>query len=238
MILYPAIDILNGRAVRLLHGRRGEVTDYGDPVDCARRWVDAGAGILHVVDLSGAFGEGSSFERTLERIAKLGVPVQSGGGLRSMEAIHRRFRSGAERVVLGTVCAEQPEVLYEAAEKYGSRIVAGIDAVDGRLAVRGWTQVADKDAFEFGCEAKALGISDAVFTDVGRDGAMTGVNLADTVRMGETGLNIIASGGIRGIDDLRALKAHGVYGAIPGRSLYTGMLDLAAAIEEMAAEGK
>ena len=233
MILYPAIDVLNGRAVRLLYGRREEVTDYGDPVDCARRWLDAGAQILHVGDLSGAFGEASGFEKTLERIAKLGVPVQSGGGLRSMESIHRRFRAGADRVVLGTVCVEQPEVLYEAVQKYGAKIVAGIDAKDGYLAVRGWTQLADKDAFEFGCEAKALGVADAVFTDVGRDGALTGVNLADTVRMGETGLNIIASGGIRDGNDLAALKQKGVYGAILGRSIYTGAIDLKRAIEEM-----
>ncbi len=233
MILYPAIDVLDGRAVRLLYGKRENVTDYGDPVEFARRWIDAGAKILHVVDLAGAFGEASGFDRILERIARLGVPVQSGGGLRSMEDIHRRFRAGADRVVLGTVCVEHPEILYEAVEKYGSKIVAGIDAKDGMLAVRGWTEVVDKDAFEFGCEAKALGVTDAVFTDIGRDGALTGVNVADTVKMGETGLNVIASGGIRGIDDLRALKEKGVYGAILGRVIYTGRIDLAAAIEEM-----
>ena len=226
MKLYPAIDILNGRAVRLMYGKRDAVTDYGDPVDCARRWVDEGAEILHVVDLSGAFGEEGGFERVLEDIARLGVPVQSGGGLRSMAEIHRRFRAGADRVVLGTVCAEQPEVLYEAVQKYGAKIVAGIDAKDGRLAVRGWTQLADKDAFEFGCEAKALGISDAVFTDVGRDGALTGVNVAETVRMGETGLNVIASGGVRDLEDLRALKEQGVYGVILGRAIYTGAIRL------------
>ena len=233
MILYPAIDVLDGRAVRLLYGKRENVTDYGDPVEFARRWIDAGAKILHVVDLAGAFGAASGFDRILERIARLGVPVQSGGGLRSMEDIHRRFRAGADRVVLGTVCVEHPEILYEAVEKYGNKIVAGIDAKDGMLAVRGWTEVVDKDAFEFGCEAKALGVTDAVFTDIGRDGALTGVNVADTVKMGETGLNVIASGGIRGIDDLRALKEKGVYGAILGRVIYTGRIDLAAAIEEM-----
>lgn len=233
MKLYPAIDVLDGRAVRLLYGKRDQVTDYGDPVDFAKRWADEGAEILHVVDLSGAFGEAGGFEKVLERIARVGVPVQSGGGLRSMADIHRRFRAGADRVVLGTVCVEHPEVLYEAVQKYGAKIVAGIDAKDGYLAVRGWTQLADKDAFEFGCEAKALGVADAVFTDVGRDGALTGVNLADTVRMGETGLNIIASGGIRDGSDLAALKQKGVYGAILGRSIYTGAIDLKRAIEEM-----
>ena len=233
MLLYPAIDVLNGRAVRLLYGKRSEVTDYGDPVECARRWVDAGAQILHVVDLSGAFGEASGIEKIIERIAKLGVPVQSGGGLRSMEDIHRRFRAGADRVVLGTVCVEHPEVLYEAAEKYGSAIVAGIDAKDGKLAVRGWTEIADKDAFEFGCEAKVRGIADAVFTDIGRDGALSGVNLEETVKMGGTGLHIIASGGIRSMEDLYALRARGVYGAVLGRSIYTGAISLARAVEEM-----
>ena len=227
MKLYPAIDVLEGRAVRLMYGRRDMVTDYGDPVECARRWTDEGAEILHVVDLSGAFGsEESGFEKILERIAKLGVPVQSGGGLRSMAEIRRRFHAGADRVVLGTVCVERPEVLYEAAAKYKEKIVAGIDEKDGFLAVRGWTQIADKDAFEFGCEAKALGITDAVFTDIGRDGALAGVNLSETVRMGETGLNIIASGGVRDLNDLRGLKAQGVYGVILGRALYTGAVTL------------
>lgn len=231
MKLYPAIDVLGGRAVRLLYGKRDHVTDYGDPVDCAKRWVDEGAEILHVVDLSGAFGEDGGFEKVLERIARLGVPVQSGGGLRSMAEIHRRFRAGADRVVLGTVCVEHPEVLYEAVEKYREKIVAGIDAKEGFLAVRGWTQIADKDAFEFGCEAKALGIADAVFTDIGRDGALAGVNVAESVRMSETGLNIIASGGVRSIDDVRALNAQGVYGVILGRALYTGAITMKEAIE-------
>ena len=231
MKLYPAIDVLGGRAVRLLYGKRDHVTDYGDPVDCARRWIDEGAEILHVVDLSGAFGEDDGFEKVLERIARLGVPVQSGGGLRSMAEIHRRFRAGADRVVLGTVCVEHPEVLYEAVEKYREKIVAGIDAKEGFLAVRGWTQIADKDAFEFGCEAKALGIADAVFTDIGRDGALAGVNVAESVRMSETGLNIIASGGVRSIDDVRALNAQGVYGVILGRALYTGAITMKEAIE-------
>ncbi len=231
MKLYPAIDVLDGRAVRLLYGKRDQVTDYGDPVDFAKRWADEGAEILHVVDLSGAFGEADGFEKVLERIARVGVPVQSGGGLRSMADIHRRFRAGADRVVLGTVCVEHPEVLYEAVGRYKEKIVAGIDAKDGFLAVRGWTQLADKDAFEFGCEAKALGIADAVFTDIGRDGALAGVNVAETVRMGETGLNIIASGGVRDLNDIRALKEQGVYGVILGRALYTGALTFKDAFE-------
>ena len=128
MKLYPAIDILGGRAVRLLHGKRDAVTDYGDPVDRAKQWLDAGARILHVVNLSGAFEEQNDFPRILERIASLGVPVQTGGGIRSVQTVKERFLSGADRVVLGTVCVEQPEVLEEAAALYGGKIVAGIDA--------------------------------------------------------------------------------------------------------------
>lgn len=232
MKLYPAIDILGGRAVRLLHGKRDAVTDYGDPVDRAKQWLDAGARILHVVNLSGAFEEQNDFPRVLERIASLGVPVQTGGGIRSLEAVKERFLSGADRVVLGTVCVEQPEVLEEAASLYGGKIVAGIDAREGKLAVRGWTVTAEEDAFSFGKKATALGITDAVFTDVGRDGALTGVNLEETVKMAETGLNVIASGGIRNMNDLEALRKNNVYGAILGRSVYEGMIELTKAIEE------
>ena len=232
MKLYPAIDILGGRAVRLLHGKRDAVTDYGDPVDRAKQWLDAGARILHVVNLSGAFEEQNDFPRILERIASLGVPVQTGGGIRSVQTVKERFLSGADRVVLGTVCVEQPEVLEEAASLYGGKIVAGIDAREGKLAVRGWTVTAEEDAFSFGKKATALGITDAVFTDVGRDGALTGVNLEATVRMAETGLNVIASGGIRSMEDLEALKKNNVYGAILGRSVYEGTIDLTKAIEE------
>lgn len=232
MKLYPAIDILGGRAVRLLHGKRDAVTDYGDPVDRAKQWLDAGARTLHVVNLSGAFDEKNDFPRILEKIASLGVPVQTGGGIRSVAAVKDRFSAGADRVVLGTVCVEQPEVLEEAASLFGEKIVAGIDAREGKLTVRGWTVTAEEDAFSFGKRAKALGLSDAVFTDVGRDGALTGVNVEATVKMAETGLNVIASGGVRSMDDLEALKNYNVYGAILGRSIYEGTIDLKKAIEE------
>ena len=232
MKLYPAIDILGGRAVRLLHGKRDAVTDYGDPVDRAKQWLDAGARILHVVNLSGAFEEKNYFPRILERIASLGVPVQTGGGIRSVQTIKERLLSGADRVVLGTVCVEQPEVLEEAASLYGGKIVAGIAAREGKLDGRGWTVTAEGDAVSFGKKAKALGITDAVFTDVGRDGALTGVNLEETVKMAETGLNVIASGGIRNMNDLEALRKNNVSGAILGRSVYEGTIDLTKAIEE------
>ncbi len=233
MILFPAIDILEGRAVRLLYGERHRVTDYGDPVDRAKMWIDAGAEYLHVVDLSGAFEGKSSINRVLEKIASLGIPVQSGGGLRSIQAISDRISAGASRAVLGTVCVEQPQVFEEAVEKYGKAIVAGIDAKKGKFAVRGWTESAEISAFDFAKRAHAFGVCDAVFTDVGRDGALSGVNLEETVKMSESGLNIIASGGIRDMDDLYRLQKAGVYGAILGRSIYTGAIDLATAVKEV-----
>ncbi len=233
MKLYPAIDILEGRAVRLLYGDKNKVTDYGDPVDRAKAWIDCGAEILHIVDLSGAFEGKSAINRVLEKICALGVPVQSGGGLRSLKAIQERIASGASRVILGTVCVEQPEVFEEAVSLYGEKIVAGIDAKKGKFAVRGWTESAEISAYDFGKRAYALGVKDAVFTDVGRDGALSGVNVEETVCMAETGLNVIASGGIRDMDDLYALREKRVYGAILGRSIYTGSIDLARAVEEM-----
>lgn len=235
MQLFPAIDILDGRAVRLLRGERDKVTDYGDPVDRARQWLDAGAKHLHVVDLSGAFEGSSRIDRALERIAALGADVQSGGGLRTEEEIRRRLGSGANRVVLGTVCIRDPALFRSAVERYGAAVVAGMDVKEGYLALNGWTQRADVRAEAFAREAYSLGVREAVFTDIGRDGALSGVNVRDTAAMQETGLRIIASGGIRDLDDLRALREAGVYGAILGRSIYAGAIDLARAIREMEA---
>lgn len=235
MQLFPAIDILDGRAVRLLRGERDKVTDYGDPVDRARQWLDAGAKHLHVVDLSGAFEGSSRIDRVLERIAALGADVQSGGGLRTEEEIRRRLGSGANRVVLGTVCIRDPALFRSAVERYGAAVVAGMDVKEGYLALNGWTQRADVRAEAFAREAYSLGVREAVFTDIGRDGALSGVNVRDTAAMQETGLRIIASGGIRDLDDLRALREAGIYGAILGRSIYAGAIDLARAIREMEA---
>ena len=234
MIILPAIDLYEGKAVRLYKGDYARMTVYSDdPAAVARAFAAAGAEWIHVVDLEGARDGGTPNLGVVREIARAGLKIELGGGLRSMEAIDAAMDAGAERAVLGTAAVSNRALTEEAAAKYAGRIAAGCDLKNGEVAVRGWTEIADKEAFEFGCEAKALGIADAVFTDIGRDGALTGVNVADTVKMGETGLNIIASGGIRGIEDLRALKASGVYGAILGRAIYTNRIDLAAAIEEM-----
>lgn len=231
MILFPAIDILDGRAVRLLYGKKNEVTDYGDPVDRAKQWLDCGAEFLHVVDLSGAFDGNSHINGTLEKIAKLGVPVQSGGGLRSFADVRSRLNAGAARVVLGTVACTDPALFAALTETYQEKIVAGIDAKNGKLSIKGWTELSDETAEDFGRKAADMGVRYAVFTDISKDGAMQGPSIEPTRAMQEkTGLDVIASGGIASLDDLLKLKAAGLYGAILGRSIYAGAIDLREAI--------
>lgn len=234
MILFPAIDILEGRAVRLLRGERSSVTDYGTPLDRAKLWVEQGAEYLHVVDLGGAFDGHSNINETIYQISKLGVPIQSGGGLRSMEDIANRLSSGASRVVLGTLWHSNFDLALQALEKYGDRIVAGIDAKEGMLTINGWTETTDITAVAFGKRVRQMGVRYAVFTDVSKDGALQGVSLEETLKMQEeSSLNVVASGGIADIEDLRRLKEKGLYGAILGRSIYEGTIDLSAAIREM-----
>lgn len=231
MILFPAIDVMEGRAVRLLYGRKDKVTDYGDPVDRAKQWIDCGAEYLHVVDLSGAFDGESRVNGILEKIAALGVPVQSGGGLRTEADVRARFESGATRVILGTVCYSDPALFSELTRLYGEKIVAGIDAKNGMLSVKGWTETSDLSAVEFAKTAKAAGVKYAVFTDISKDGAMQGASVAMTEELQrETGLHVIASGGVASMDDLYKIKRAGLYGAILGRSIYTGAIDLHEAI--------
>ncbi|MBQ9081049.1 MAG: 1-(5-phosphoribosyl)-5-[Clostridia bacterium] len=232
MILFPAIDILDGRAVRLLYGKKDMVTDYGDPLDRAKTWIDSGAEYLHIVDLSGAFDGNSHINKTIEKIASLGVPVQSGGGLRTFEDVKSRLNAGATRVILGTICYTDPDLFEKLTQTYGEKIVAGIDAKDGMLSIKGWTETSDMTAVDFGKTAKRMGVSCAVFTDISKDGAMQGASVAATKDMQEqTGLNVIASGGIASMDDLIKIKEAGLYGAILGRSIYTGAINLEKAVQ-------
>lgn len=234
MILFPAIDILNGRAVRLYKGDKTQVTDYGDPLEFAEKWAAAGAQWLHVVDLSGAFSGESGIDSVISEIKKrVKISVQSGGGLRSIEDIQKRLDAGADRAIIGTMAAYHPDEFALAAYKFSGRIVAGIDAKNGMFAVKGWTETTDISAVDFGKKCKCMGISCALFTDISKDGAMEGANVKETVRMQkETGLCVIASGGIACMDDLRALQNNGVYGAVLGKSLYDGAIDLKEALKE------
>lgn len=233
MIVLPAIDILDGRAVRLKQGRLDAVTVYNeDPVDQARRWIDGGATYLHVVDLDGAAtGEPASIS-LVERIAGLGAPVQTGGGIRTMETIDRLFAAGVTRVVLGTALVTEPTLAVVACERYEG-IVAGVDAREGMVAVQGWRQGTATPAEELVAELASLGIRHLVYTDISRDGMQTGINAEAYERIAAVaGFPVVASGGVSTLDDLRALAALGpaIEGVIVGRALYEGAFTLPEAL--------
>ncbi len=234
MLLFPAIDILNGRAVRLYKGDKNQSTDYGSPLEFAEKWAESGAEWLHIVDLSGAFSGESGIDPIITEIKKrFKLKVQSGGGLRTIEKIRRRLDAGADRAVIGTMAVYHPDDFALAAYEFPGKIVAGIDAKNGMFAVKGWTEETDISAVEFGKKCKHMGIECALYTDISKDGAMRGPNICETVRMNkETGLSVIASGGISSMRDLENLQESGVYGAVLGKSIYSGAIDLKEAIEK------
>jgi len=232
--VYPAIDVMGGRAVRLSKGKADSRTAYGDPADFAMRWIAEGARALHVVDLDAAFGTGSNTE-TLRRIAALGVPVQTGGGVRSLDAVKERMDAGIARVVLGTAAVSNPGLVAEAARLYPGRIAVGIDAVGGKAAVQGWTVDSGEDAQMLAVRMRALGVEWLVYTDVARDGVFGGVNLPETRRMVRaSGMKVIASGGAESVRDIHGAREAGCAGIIVGKALYEGRLTLADALNAAA----
>lgn len=233
MIVLPAIDILEGKAVRLAQGRLDSVTVYNDdPVDQAKRFIADGAEWVHVVDLDGAvLGEAKNI-RVVEKIAALGVSVQTGGGVRTMETIDRLFDAGVQRVVLGTALVKEPTLVTEACEKYPG-IVAGIDARDGKVAIEGWRSGTDHGVLELILDLEVLGVRRVAYTDIARDGMQTGVNYgAYRALTTQISIPIIASGGVSTLDDIRDLATLGpqVEGVIVGRALYEHALTLPDAI--------
>lgn len=230
MIIYPAIDIKGGRCVRLLQGRADDETVFGEsPVDMAKGWVRLGAEYLHVVDLDGAFDGISPNLKIISEIAKaISIPIQLGGGIRTMKMITLMLDEyGISRVILGTAATEEPELLKKAVNRYGKRIAVGIDAKQGKVAIKGWVQETDILAVDLGLKMKAMGVDTVIYTDIAKDGMMSGPNLKETIEMIEkTGLNIIASGGISKLKDLHEVKKVGAAGAIIGRALYTGSIRL------------
>ena len=234
MILFPAVDILDNRAVRLLYGQRDKVTDYGDPVELALRWSDIGAQYLHVVDLNGAFDDSAVNRETLKRLVKeLKIPVQLGGGIKTLDKIKYYLEEvGVTRVIVGTACVTAPDVADKACALYGNKIVAGIDCKDGFVAIKGWVEKSDLTAQKVALDMKERGSDTVVYTDISRDGALTGVNVDATAELAKnTGMKIIASGGMSCIDDIKKLMQKDVYGAILGRAIYNGNIDLSDALE-------
>lgn len=229
MILYPAIDIRNGRCVRLLQGKDEHVTVYDhDPVSVAENWLSKGARRLHVVDLDGAFtGTPQNTGIVREIIQRTGIPIQIGGGIRSLESAKEWLDAGAHRIVLGTSAVKQPELVELLAEKFGERIVISLDCWQGMICVDGWVQSSNLEAVSYAKTLYDMGIRTVVYTDITRDGTMEGPNLEELKSMKEnTRMDIIASGGVSGEADVKALAAMGVYGVIIGKALYEGKVSL------------
>ncbi|PWK13011.1 1-(5-phosphoribosyl)-5-[(5-phosphoribosylamino)methylideneamino]imidazole-4-carboxamide isomerase [Tumebacillus permanentifrigoris] len=238
-LLYPAIDLRNGQAVRLYKGDYDQMTVYdNDPASVAVRFKEAGAKFLHVVDLDGA-KEGSQQNRpVIEAIVKAtGLPVQVGGGIRNGETLEALFSLGVQRAILGTAAVNEPEFVRAALQEYGEKIAIGIDAKDGMVAVNGWLETSTITAIDLGRELKGAGATRVIFTDISRDGTLTGPNIPAIVEMAEkTGLGVIASGGIKDTNDLLELatyRGRGVIGSIIGKAIYNGNIELVDAIREV-----
>ena len=234
MLIFPAIDLYDGKAVRLYKGDYAQMTVYSEnPPEIAEAFYKTGAGCLHLVDLEGAkTGETPNLE-TIKRIREAApLFVEVGGGVRSMEVVERYLNAGIDRVILGTAAVTEPAFLREAVETYKERIAVGVDIKDGRVAIRGWTEKSALDAFDFCWELQNIGVQTVICTDISKDGAMQGTN---RVLYGELSkafsLNIVASGGVSTLDDVKALRALNLYGAIIGKAYYTGAIDLREALE-------
>lgn len=237
MLIFPAIDLRQGKCVRLLQGRDDARTVYAaDPTAVARLWWEKGASWLHVVDLDGAFaGEPRQLELVKRIVESVSIPVQLGGGLRTLEQIGSALGTGVARVVLGTVAVSEPELVRMACAEFGKeRIVVGIDATDGRVAVRGWKEVTLRHFLDVALEIRELGVESLIFTDTSRDGMLSGPNFQAIGELARrTGMRVIASGGIGSLKDLIELKKlehDGVEGAILGKALYEGRIRLEEAI--------
>ena len=232
MILYPAIDLYDGQAVRLRQGKRGERTVYGDPVVMARRWRGMGAQWLHLVDLEAAF-DGATRQLPLlkEIVAAFGGPVELGGGLRAIADIDARMDAGVSRCIIGTAAAEHPELVAEACRKYPGHIAVGIDARDGIVATRGWTEQSGLRAEELALRMRDLGVDTVIYTDISRDGMMQGANIPVTRSLiRATGMQVIGSGGVTTLADIRGFASAGCAGCILGKALYEGAFTLEEAL--------
>ena len=234
MVLFPAIDILSQKAVRLYKGDYNKVTVYSDkPWEFAEDFVARGCSAIHIVDLDGArSGETINIE-TVKKISEVkGLYSEIGGGLRNMETVEKYLDAGVSRVILGTAALKDPVFLKEAVNKYGSKIAVGVDLKDGKVAVKGWLETSEKDGIEFLKELEDIGVESVIVTDISRDGAMKGTNVELYERIkNEVSLKVTASGGVSTLEDIKALKVLDIYGAIIGKAYYTGAIKLEEALE-------
>ena len=234
MLIYPAIDLFEGKAVRLFKGDYAQMTIYSDnPPEIAQNFANCGATHMHIVDLEGAKdGTTPNLETILEIKRRSGLFCEVGGGIRSMETIDRYLSNGIDRVILGTAAVTEKGFVEKAVAAYGDKIAVGIDIKDGMVAIKGWTEKSDLTAFAFCEQMQNIGVKTLICTDISKDGAMKGANheLYQTL-MQKFNMNIIASGGVSSIDDIKRLREQNMYGAIIGKAYYIGAIDLKEAIE-------
>ena len=233
MKILPAIDLKEGRCVRLLRGKADQETVFSsDPIEVALRWRNEGGEYLHVVDLDGAFeGEPRHFGAVAQIVRETGMPVEIGGGIRNRDTVQRYLNAGVDRVIIGTRALESPEWLAELADEFPGRIAAGVDASEGLVAVRGWVEVSQITTDALAAKLKGMKLAAVIFTDISKDGTLEGPAVESTRAFAEAmGLPVIASGGVGSIEDIRRLSSLPVEGIIVGRALYTGEVSLPEAV--------
>jgi len=235
MLIIPAIDLKKGQCVRLLQGKKEAVTAYSDnPAAMARRWASFGAKLIHIVDLDGAFsGDLKNFDSITKIRQAVKIPLQVGGGIREVANIINLVSAGIERIIIGTAAIEDPEFLTSACNKYPGRVLVGIDAMDGMVAIKGWEEVTSITATELAKRLEIIGATGIIYTDIARDGMLTGPNIYATREIVESvRIPVIAAGGVSCLDDIKNLmKIKNLWGAITGKAIYSGALDLKEAIE-------
>ena len=229
MIIFPAIDIKDNKCVRLLQGDFDKVNVYGnDPSLMAKKWEDKGAKFLHMVSLNGARGEGNVNDESIKKLlSTVNIPIQMGGGIRSKERVKELLDLGVDRVILGSVAIKDKDLLKDLISQYKEKIVVSVDAKNGKVAAQGWEEVSDINSLDFCKELEKIGVKTIVYTDISKDGMMIGPNFDIYEKLSkETNLDIIASGGVTSIEDVKKLKAMDLYGVIIGKSLYENKIDL------------
>ncbi len=233
MIIIPAIDIKNGQCVRLIQGDYDQITNYGDnPVSQAMEWQTLGAEMIHLVDLDGA-KEGRLMNGELIRkiSEQIDAPIEVGGGIRNTQAVENYIQSGVSRVIIGTAAVNDPEWLNQMVQKYGDKICVSIDAKDGKIATEGWLKATDTDAIEYILKLEQMGVKTIVYTDISKDGMMKGPNFEMYEKISKLSkIDVIASGGVSTLADVKRLKEMNLYGAIIGKALYEGAIDLKEAL--------